>query len=83
MENNNLHLFITTFNEPLIRESYFEVKQGPVTQAYVIKEFDVNSTPGIAYVSVDPVPQREKPLIMDFDKVEKDESTFWLSGGAK
>lgn len=80
-ENNNLHLFVTPFCESLIRESYFEVKQGELTQAYEIKEFDVHSTPGVAYVSVDPVAVRDKsgpPAISEDDAAE---DVFWLKGG--
>ena len=58
-ENNNLHTFITTQNETICRDLYFEVTQGNITQGYVVTEFDINSTPGVNYVSVDPVPVRD------------------------
>lgn len=79
-ENNNLHLFVTSFNEPLIRESYFEVTQGTITQAYVIKEFDIHSTPGVVYVSVDPVALRDK-TVPEITEEDSSENTFWLTGG--
>lgn len=79
-ENNNLHLFVTTFNEPFVKESYFEVTQGELTQAYEIKEFDVHSTPGVAYVSVDPVAVRDKTPPPVFSPDDKPEEFFWLGG---
>lgn len=82
-ENNNLHTFITTQNEAICRDLYFEVTQGNITQGYVVTEFDINSTPGVNYVTVDPVPLRketEKPAQTDNDNKE---DFFWLQGGAQ
>ena len=81
-ENNNLHTFVTTQNETICRDLYFEVTQGNITQGYVVKEFDINSTPGINYVTVDPVPLRDNiskaPTATNGDNKEE---FFWLQGG--
>lgn len=82
-ENNNLHTFITTQNETIGRDLYFEVTQGNITQGYVVTEFDINSTPGINYVTVDPVPTREESNIPTKEENDKDEEFFWLQGGAQ
>lgn len=47
----------------------------------MVTEFDINSTPGINYVTVDPVPIRditETPIQKEEDKKE---DFFWLQGG--
>lgn len=75
-ENNNLHMFITTQNESIGRDLYFEVKTGGITQGYRVVEFDINSTPGINYVSVDPAPLRDETT----KKEENNEGFFWLQG---
>ena len=80
-ENNNLHLFITTQNNNLVRDLYFEVAQGGVTQGYVITEFDINSTPGVGYISVDPVPTRTEAVTPTKTEGDKEEDFFWLQGG--
>ena len=80
LENNNLHMFITTQNDNLLKDVYFEVKQGNITQGYVVREFDINSTPGVVYLSVDPVPLREENKIELTDK-DSNEDIFWLTGG--
>jgi hypothetical protein len=57
---------------------YFEVTQDTVTQGYVVTDFDINTTPGVSYVTVDPVPVRatvEKP---EKTEVDKKEDFFWL-----
>lgn len=80
-ENNNLHTFVTTQNETICRDLYFEVKQGNITQGYVVTELDINSTPGVNYVTVDPVPIRDISETPQKTKEDKEEDFFWLQGG--
>ena len=80
-ENNNLHTFITTQNDSLCRDQYFEVTQKNITQGYVIKEFDINSTPGVGYITVDPVPLRDMVVAPVQTEQDKKEDFFWLQGG--
>lgn len=80
-ENNNLHTFITTQNETICRDLYFEVTQGNITQAYVVTEFDIHSTPGVNYVTVDHVPVRPKEQIVNESSNDSKEDFFWLQGG--
>lgn len=79
-ENNNKHTFITTFNKLIKRDTYFEVSYRDVTQGYVVKEFDINSTPGVEYVTVDPVPLRDKTPPPEKTEEDKSEDFFWLGG---
>lgn len=79
-ENNNLHMFITPFNEDLNRDLYFETQQGNLSQGYQITEFDINSTPGVSYVSVDPVPLRPEVVVPEKDSNTSAEDYYWLGG---
>jgi hypothetical protein len=47
----------------------------------VVSGLDINSTPGVAYVTVDPVPVREKQEPPEKDTSEEDTNFFWLQGG--
>lgn len=80
-ENNNLHTFVTTQNESICKDLYFEVTQGNITQGYVVTDFDINSTPGVNYVTVDPVPIREKKEIPTTMEGDNKEDFFWFQGG--
>ena len=80
-ENNNFHIFVTTQNETICRDLYFEVTSGNITQGYVVTEFDINSTPGINYVSVDPVPVRDSSEMPTQMPTDKKEEFYWLQGG--
>ena len=79
-ENNNEYTFITTFNKLIKRDTYFEVEYKEVRQGYLVKAFDINSTPGVEYVTVDPVPLRDKTPAPEKKPEEKSENYFWLGG---
>mgnify|MGYP003311290318 CR=1 FL=1 len=78
-ENNNLNMFITSYAPTLARDVYMEVPYQETVSAYVVAETDVNSTPGVMYVSVDPSYIRDKQA----ESTEKSQSaaSFWFSGG--
>lgn len=80
-ENNNLHMFITPQHDSIDRDTYFEVIQGNVIQAYVVTEIDINSTLGVNYASVDPVPVRDKSAAPEQKPTDKAEDFYWLNGG--
>lgn len=78
-ENNNLYMFITAYDKTLVRDAYFEHKYGETTTGYIIAEVDIASTPGIAYVSIDPSYIRQKQSPSSQNEVAADQ--YWLQGG--
>ena len=80
-ENNQLHLFITTTNSVFKKDEYFVVGEGEDKAAYVITAIDNYSTPGVAYISVDPVPVRDETEAPVQTPNEDDSDYFWLNGG--
>lgn len=77
-EYDHLHMFITPYNPYLKRENYFSIKEGETDQGFVITEIDINSTPGVEYVSVDPTFLRSEPQTLTEDR---DSELYWLDGG--
>ena len=77
-ENNNLHMFITSYNGSINRDIYFEVKYKDTDSAYVVTEFDVNSTPGVMYVTVDPSYVRDNS---SKEGIAQGAADYWLNGG--
>ena len=77
-ENNQLHMFITPYNKDIVRDKYFEVSYEDTKNAYVVMEIDVNSTPGVEYVTVDPSYIRAQDADGDNTQSAAD---FWLGGG--
>lgn len=82
-ENNNLYTFITAYNPTIVRGLYFEVGYEQTQLGYVVTELDINSTPGLSYVSVDPVPLRDKSEKPTKEEDDKTEDYFWLNGGVQ
>lgn len=80
-ENNNLHLFITSYDKTLVRDVYFENKQGETNQGFVVTETDIVSTPGVAYISVDPSFVRDKTEKPTQTAGDDPAEFFWLNGG--
>lgn len=81
-ENDNLHMFITPYNPLLKREDYFTIQEGETNQAFVITETDINSTPGVEYVTVDPTFLRNAEAAPTSDNTS-DEAVYWLNGGVE
>lgn len=78
-ENNNLHMFVTSYNASLSRDVYLEVPYKETTTAYVVADVDVNSTPGVSYVTVDPSYIRGKSA--ENGDPAQSAVNFWLNGG--
>ena len=53
-ENLKLSFFILPRNEDLRKDDYIEVGEGALKEAYVVTGYDIQSTPGVEFVSVDP-----------------------------
>ena len=83
-ENLKLSFFITPLNEYIRKDDYLEVGEGGLKEAYVVTGYDIQSTPGVEFVSVDP--QYIRDLTDPPAQTEEDDSDdfFWINrGGAE
>ena len=82
-ENLKLSFFIIPLNENIRKDDYLEVTQGKLTEAYVVTGYDIQSTPGVEFVSVDPQYIRDKsdpPVQTDEDNAD---DFYWLNRGGE
>jgi hypothetical protein len=80
-ENLKLSFFIMPRNEYLRKDDYMEVGEGPLKEAYVVTGYDIQSTPGVEFVSVDPQYIRDlTPAPKQTEEDEKDDF-FWINKG--
>lgn len=82
-ENLKLSFFITPFNENIRKDNYLEVAQGNLVEAYVVTGYDIQSTPGVEFVSVDPQYLRdhsEPPIQTSEDNAD---DFYWLNRGGE
>jgi hypothetical protein len=54
-ENLKTSFFIMPLNEKIRKDDYLEVGEGALREAYRVTGYDIQSTPGVEYVTVDPV----------------------------
>lgn len=82
-ENLKLSFFIIPFNENIRKDDYLELTRGQLTEAYVVTGYDIQSTPGVEFVSVDPQYIRDKsePPIQDAD--DNADDYYWLNRGGE
>ena len=86
-ENLKLSFFVCPLNNKIRKEDYFEIEitdsNGVATkEAYIVTGFDKISTPGVEYVSVDPVyiydeEDSKKTISDDYSG----DDYFWVTGG--
>ena len=80
-ENLKTSFFIMPLNEKIRKDDYLEVGEGALREAYRVTGYDIQSTPGVEYVTVDPVYIRDLGP-MPKQKAEDDPTDFfWLNGG--
>ena len=82
-ENLKLSFFIMPRNEYLRKDDYMEVGEGLLREAYVVTGYDIQSTPGVEFVSVDP--QYIRDLTPAPEQTEEDENGdfFWINKGVE
>ena len=85
-ENLKLSFFICPVNNKIKKEDYFEVRitdKNNITsiESYRVTGYDKISTPGIEFVSVDPVYRYDTSKPPEKTEEDKNEDFYWLEGG--
>jgi hypothetical protein len=80
-ENLKLSFFVLPVNSKIKIDDYFIVGEKPLQEYYRVTGFDIQSTPGVEFVSVDPVYEYDlTPPPVKTDS-ESEEDYFWFNGG--
>ena len=68
-------------NEYLRKDDYLEIGEGALKEAYRVTGYDIQSVPGVEYVTVDPVYLRDQtpPPVQKED--DDPAAYYWLNGG--
>ena len=80
-ENLKMSFFIMPTNEFLRRDDYLEIGEGNLKEAYRVTGYDIQSTPGIEYVTVDPVYLRDNSPAPEQTQEDDPDDFYWLNGG--
>ena len=80
-ENLKLSFFITPVNENIRKDDYLEVGEGKLKEAYVVTGYDIQSTPGVEFVSVDPQYIRDLTPPPTQTPEDDSEDFYWINRG--
>lgn len=80
-ENLKSSFFIIPTNQFIRKDDYIEIGDGALKEGYRVTGYDINSTPGVEYVTIDPVYLRDHTPAPE--QTEEDDSAdfYWLNGG--
>ena len=80
-EDDNSRFVIMPLNENIRKEDYIEVGEGKLKEAYRVTGYDIHSTPGVEYVTLNPMYIKDQTPAPEAKPGDKDEDYFWLNGG--
>ena len=80
-ENLKLSFFVMPTNEHIRKDDYLVIgKDTPLQEAYVVTGYDIQSSEGVEYVSVDPAYIRDETPAPQLQPGEDPDDYFWLKG---
>ena len=80
-ENLKDSFFVLPTNEYLRKDDYLEVGEGALKEGYRVTGYDINSTPGVEYVTVDPIYLYDNSPAPEKQEGDNEDDYFWLEGG--
>ena len=80
-ENLKMSFFIMPTSEFIRKDDYLEIGGGALKEAYRVTGYDIQSTPGVEYVTVDPVYLRDNSPVPEQTQEDDPDDFYWLNGG--
>lgn len=82
-ENLKSSFFVMPTTEFIRKDDYLEIGEGALKEAYRVTGYDINSTPGVEYVTVDPVYLRDNSQAPIQSEDDDPAQFFWFNGGVE
>lgn len=82
-ENLKSSFFVMPLNEFIKRDDYLEIGEGSLKEAYRVTGYDIHSTPGVEYITVDPVYLRDNSSSPEQTEEDDPADFYWLNMGGK
>ena len=82
-ENLKLSFFVMPVNPNIKIDDYFIIGEKPLQEYYRVTGYDIQSTPGVEFVSVDPIYEFDLTPPPEKTEEDSDENFFWLNGGSE
>ena len=81
LEDNNTRFVVMPLNENLRKEDYIEIGEGSLKEAYRVTGYDIHSTNGVEYASLDPMYVKDQTPVPEKGPKDNSGDYFWLNGG--
>ena len=80
-ENLKSSFFVLPTNAKIRKDDYFIVGEKPLQEYFRVTGYDIQSTEGVEYVTIDPVYEYDLSAPPDKEKTDEDKDFFWFKGG--
>ena len=80
-ENMKLSFFVAPLNSDIKKDDYLTVGVSPFEEYYRVTGYDIQSTPGVMFVSIDPIYQYDLSAPPSKMPQDSDEDYYWFTGG--
>lgn len=80
-ENLKSSFFVMPTNSFIRKDDYIEIGEGVLKEGYRVTGYDLHSTPGVEYVTIDPVYLRDNSDAPLQSKDDDPADFYWLNGG--
>lgn len=80
-ENLKMSFFVMPTTPKLKKDDYLEIGTGELKEQYRVTGYDIQSTPGVEYVTVDPTYEYDLTPAPQQQPGDSEDEFFWLNGG--
>ena len=81
LEDSNARFASMPINETLCKDNYIEIGEGKLKEGFRVTGYDIHSTPGVEYVTLDPMYIKDQTSAPDKKPGDNSEDFYWLNGG--
>lgn len=80
-ENLKMSFFVMPTTPKIKKDDYLEIGTGELKEQYRVTGYDIQSTPGVEYVTVDPTYEYDLTPAPQQQPCDSEDEFFWLNGG--
>lgn len=80
-ENLKMSFFVMPTTPKIKKDDYLEIGTGELKEQYRVTGYDIQSTPGVEYVTVDPTYEYDLTPVPQQQPGDSEDDFFWLNGG--
>ena len=80
-ENLKMSFFVMPTTPKIKKDDYLEIGTGELKEQYRVTGYDIQSTPGVEYVTVDPTYEYDLTPAPQQQPGDSEDEFFWLNGG--